>query len=138
MNDTLIENDLIIAPDELPWFDLMAGVKVKILNVNEETGTWSVFMHLEQGSTLPARQNINVCEIYITDGKGKYLEGETFKAGDYIHEDEDSQCSQLLAIEETTLFMVGHGASRFVNPDGSTAFTMDYVYFKKFHSDEPR
>ena len=138
MNDTLIENDLIIAPDELPWFDLMAGIRVKILNLNEETGTWSVFMHLERGSSLPARQNNHVCEIYIIEGNGKYLEGETFKAGDYIHEDAGSQCSQIRAIEETTLFMVGHGASRFVNPDGTTSFTMDYVYFKKLNSDEVR
>jgi len=128
--------NFIISPERLPDIRVktLPGVEIKIFNIDEKLGIWSVLVRIEPGSFLPAHQNSDMCEMYVIKGKGCYTQDGVFMAGGYIRENAGAY-AQMGAEEEVMLFMTHHGACTFLNQDGTNMLTADILFFKEQISD---
>ncbi len=70
--------------DELPWRKTaFAGVEIKVLLEDQETGLMTSLTRMAPGATLPLHEHAGVEQTFVLEGRLVDEEGEV-KAGEYV------------------------------------------------------
>lgn len=122
----------IIDPDTRPWKQLVPGVYLRLLYICHKTGRWSAFIRFRPGGlfrpagVLPRHKHLSASQFYILAGVGEHPQAGEFTVGDYAFEHNAATHTEVYAGEEDViLFMVSHGPTVFIYPDGSPRFLGD-------------
>jgi quercetin dioxygenase-like cupin family protein len=111
--------------EKLPWLPLASGVGVRVLELDRETGAFSVMIRAEPGGILPRHKHIESAKIYVIKGQGTHPQTGPYRAGDYISEPRDALHDAVAFTEATELLMVCNGPSVFLADDDSVQHVMD-------------
>ncbi len=76
MNDNLdLPEDVIVPAADLPWVDLIDGIKFKLINWDRGTGYYVLLLKLTAGTKIPRHKHITPSEYYVLKGAMEYRAG---------------------------------------------------------------
>ena len=76
MNDNLDPpEDVIVPAADLPWVDLIDGIKFKMINWDRGTGYYVLLLKLAPGTKIPRHKHITPSEYYVLKGAMEYRAG---------------------------------------------------------------
>jgi 2,4'-dihydroxyacetophenone dioxygenase len=64
----------VVDPEEFPWAMWMEGLHVKLLQVSEETATYTLLVRFAAGVQLPIHRHMGAVHAYTLQGRWRYLE----------------------------------------------------------------
>ena len=75
-------SDIIVKTTDLPLVPLADGIDYRVLRTSAETGTWTVFLRAQAGSSLAKHRHLGPGEYFMVKGRMEYRAGFAV-AGDY-------------------------------------------------------
>jgi len=88
--------DILVKTTDLPWVPLAEGIDYRVLRTSPETGTWTVLLRAQAGSSFVKHRHLGPGEYFMIKGRMEYRAGCAV-AGDYGYEPLD-------AVHEETKF----------------------------------
>jgi anti-sigma factor ChrR (cupin superfamily) len=75
---------VFVEVDKLPWVPTKyAGVDVKVLHENKETGLYTALFRWAPGSVFPLHEHVDIEQTYVLEGSLEDEEGEC-TAGNFV------------------------------------------------------
>ena len=82
-------SDVLVKTTDLPWVPLAEGIDFRVLRTSPETGTWTVLLRAQAGSSFAKHRHLGPGEYFMIKGRMEYRAGCAV-AGDYGYEPLDS------------------------------------------------
>lgn len=118
-----------MALDDVPWSALSPGVQMRVVHADPVSGRWSAVVHMLPGSRLMPHRHIGASEFFVLEGCGTHPQAGSFQPGDYAWEPAGAVHTEVVAEHDLRLFMVSHGSSEFLRPNGLVWYVSDAAYF---------
>ncbi len=118
-----------MALGDVPWSALSPGVQMRVVHADPASGRWSALIHMLPASRLIPHRHIGASEFFVFEGSGTHPQAGSFQPGDYAWEPAGAVHTEVLAEQDLRLFMVSHGSSEFLRPNGSVWYVADAAYF---------
>ena len=123
--------DVYVRTADKDWLPFFPGFLFKVLRVSAETGTWSVLVQADKGSSFPRHTHLGAGEYFMVSGRmlvrgGVENGGITATAGDYGYEP-TGIIHDFTEFPVKTVFMfTNHGAVNFIDDEGRTVAILDW------------
>lgn len=88
------------------WRPFLPGVRLKVLNSDENAGVQTALWRLDPGARIPAHPHDHDEECYVLEGTLEHR-GEHFEAGDYMMAPAGSRHSQISAPDGALMLIRG-------------------------------
>ncbi|MEC8030242.1 MAG: 2,4'-dihydroxyacetophenone dioxygenase family protein [Pseudomonadota bacterium] len=118
-------SDILVKTTDLPWVPLAEGIDYRVLRTSAETGTWTVLLRAQAGSSFAKHRHLGPGEYFMVKGRMEYRAGSAV-AGDY-------GCEPLDAVHEETnfpvyseLYFTNHGPVVFLDDDDNVTSILDH------------
>jgi 2,4'-dihydroxyacetophenone dioxygenase len=109
----------------IPWSDwIMEGTEFKLLNVNLETGGWSMLLRVRANQKADLHHHVGAIEGIILEGEFGYGEHDRGSVGAYVYEPAEA-VHEPTTTAGFTMFAHFHGPVAGYHPDGSLAALAD-------------
>ena len=118
-------SDILVKTTDLPWVPLAEGIDYRVLRTSPETGTWTVLLRAQAGSSFAKHKHLGPGEYLMIKGRMEYRAGCAV-AGDYGYEPLDSVHEETKFPEYSELFFSNHGAVVFLDEDDNVTSILDH------------
>jgi anti-sigma factor ChrR (cupin superfamily) len=120
-----------VSTRSMPWATLSPGIRMKVLRLSPESGTWTVLLRADAGASFARHRHLAAGEYFMLYGKmevrgGAQAGGTTAVAGDYGWEPVSVIHDHTFFPEETEFLFTNHGAVQFVDEKGNTTSVLDW------------
>ncbi len=115
-----------IGDDELPFVEIGAGNKLKVLQVKEREGLWIVENIFQGGFAVQTHRHTGPVWGYTTSGAWKYKESEYVnRAGSFLYEPAGSVHTLTCIEDDTRVWFHMYGANLNLDDDGNVDSVTD-------------
>ena len=118
-------SDILVKTTDLPWVPLAEGIDYRMLRTSAETGTWTVLLRAQAGSSFAKHKHLGPGEYFMIKGRMEYRAGCAV-AGDYGYEPLDSVHEETKFPEYSELYFSNHGAVVFLDEDDNVTSILDH------------
>ena len=68
-------SDVLVKTTDLPWVPLAEGIDYRVLRTSPETGTWTVLLRAQAGSSFAKHRHLGPGEYFMIKGRMEYRAG---------------------------------------------------------------
>jgi acetylacetone-cleaving enzyme len=120
-----------VSTRSMSWAPLSPGIRMKVLRLSPESGTWTVLFHADAGASFARHRHLAPGEYFMLSGKmevrgGVQAGGTTAVTGDYGWEPVSVIHDHTYFPEESEFLFTNHGAVQFVDEQGNTTGVLDW------------
>ena len=119
-------SDILVKTTDLAWVPLTEGIDYRVLRTSPETGTWTVLLRAQAGSSFAKHKHLGPGEYFMIKGRMEYRAGCAM-AGDYGYEPLDSVHEETKFPEYSELYFSNHGAVVFLDEDDNVTSILDHA-----------
>lgn len=125
-------------PDSLPWAPwVMEGTEFKLLNVNAQTGGFTMLLRVEANNTAPVHGHLGAVEGYMLSGGFGYGD-DRGREGWYVYEGAGIRHIPDTDKDGMVMFAIAYGPLTGYHDNGDVAAVLDgkfmYELAEKHHS----
>lgn len=115
-----------IGADDLPWVEIGAGSKLKVLQVHEKEGLWIVQNIFQAGYEVQKHRHTGPVYAYTVSGAWKYKEYDYVnRAGSFLYEPAGSVHTLTAVEDDTNVWFQMYGANLNLDADGNIESVTD-------------
>jgi quercetin dioxygenase-like cupin family protein len=115
-----------IGADELPWVDIGAGAKLKVIQVKETEGLWIIENIFQSGFEVQTHRHTGPVWGYTVSGGWKYKEYDYVNhAGSFLYEPAGSVHKLQCVEDDTRVWFHMYGANLNLDADGNVESVTD-------------
>jgi 2,4'-dihydroxyacetophenone dioxygenase len=115
-----------VGADELPWVDIGAGSKLKVIQVRESEGLWIVENIFQAGYEVQKHRHTGPVYAYTTSGAWRYKEyDDVNRAGSFLYEPANSVHTLQCVEDDTHVWFQIYGANLNLDAEGNVESVLD-------------
>ena len=118
-------SDILVKTTDLPWVPLAEGIDYRVLRTSPETGTWTVLLRAQAGSSFVKHRHLGPGEYFMIKGRMEYRAGCAV-AGDYGYEPLDAVHEETKFTEYSELYFTNHGPVVFLDDNDNVTSILDH------------
>ena len=118
-------SDVLVKTTALPWVPLAEGIDYRVLRTSPETGTWTVLLRAQAGSSFAKHRHLGPGEYFMIKGRMEYRAGCAV-AGDYGYKPLDSVHEETNLPEYSELYFTNHGPVVFLDEHDDVTSILDH------------
>ena len=118
-------SDILVKTIHLPWVPLAEGIDYRVLRTSPETGTWTVLLRAQAGSSFVKHRHLGPGEYFMIKGRMEYRAGCAV-AGDYGYEPLDAVHEETKFTEYSELYFTNHGPVVFLDDNDNVTSILDH------------
>ncbi len=127
--------DVLLDPETLPWMPLVEGIRVRVLRTCAQTGTWTVLLRCDAGSSFARHRHYGAGEYYVIRGHMEYRAGKA-TAGTYGYEPLGAVHDKTTFVDETDLLFTNHGPVLFLDEDDQIVGVLNHETLERMAAEQ--